>query len=259
MTPKEFKATVAAVRARRLNCDAIDCKPIDIDWREALGEDMEGWTAYEALECDECGREVVMSTLGECEHCDAEYEFTLDELPEEGATFKCFDCGHEFKVKYTSDESEFDSFTCPECETDFYAGETYRNHCKGYLNFEGPMMNYYYPVRIDDCEAAALAIAHLPLCVVEFPDGQTGLALTGGGMDFSPEICRAFIAIGYLPPAHFSRPPRMAGWEKDTRWLEMLVCCEESLRIQASWADNSREQVAGMLETMRKALTEEAA
>jgi DNA-directed RNA polymerase subunit RPC12/RpoP len=263
MTEQEFNEAVAAAKkkADKLSCDAIDCKPIDIDWRERLGEDLEGWTSYEAIECSDCGREVVLGAMGEEQHRYVEDQITVTETPDEGEMFRCIDCGHEFEVEYkTGDGYEsFECWECPECHTEFYEDYEQRNHCMGYLNSEGPMMNYYYPVRIKDCEKAALAISHLPLCVVEFQDGDTALALTGGGMDLSPEICRAFIAIGYLPPAHFGRPPRMAGWEKDTRWLEMLVCCEESLRIQANWRESAREDVSRMLEEMKAAMTEEAA
>lgn len=215
-----------------LSCDAIEMKPVDIDWAETLGEDMEGWTAYEALDCDECGREVVCSSLGEEEHRYIEHEVTIPDL-EPGDTYKCHDCGHEFTVGELGEHGDVE---CPECSEWICPGETYENQCSGYLCFEGPMMNYWYPVKIDDCEEAARAISHLPLCVVEFKDGQTGLALTGGGMDLSWEICRAFIALGYKPPLHFCDLPDMAGmqWTEDT--ARTVAACKESAKIAAQWA-----------------------
>jgi hypothetical protein len=87
---------------------------------------------------------------------------------------------------------------------------------------EGPMMNYWYPVNESlshygygfDPKEAAAKLKDLPLCVVEV-DGEYGLALTGGGMDLSWEICEAYIALNMLPPAHFADLPRMAD-----RWTE---------------------------------------
>jgi len=188
----------------RLNCGAVEVKPLSIDWRERLGEDCDGWTAHEALECPTCGRTVVCSTLGECE---------------------CRDVLAEI-VEVIDDE---------ECEVP--------NTCRGTMYPEGPMMNYWYPVRIDDCAEAATKIAHLPLCVVEFSDGETGLALTGGGMDLSWEICEAFIAIGYYPPVHFCDLPKMGNRGKSEKDLAIIAACEESLRIVEGWSSRKRERL----------------
>lgn len=215
-----------------LSCDAIEMKPRDIDWSETLGEDMEGWTAYEAFDCDECGREVVVSRLGEDEHRYIEHEITVPDDLSDGDTYKCHDCGHEFTV--TLDDEGCTE--CPECSEAIIPGDSLENRCTGYLCFEGPMMNYWYPVRIDDCEEAARAISHLPLCVVEFKDGQTGLALTGGGMDLSWEICRAFIALGYMPPLHFCDLPDMAGMKWTEETARTVAACKASARVAAQWA-----------------------
>jgi hypothetical protein len=189
----------------RLNCDAIDVTPQSIDWAETMGEDMEGWRAYEAFTCDECNRTVVCSSLGECECRDMLREVTVTE----------------------EDGSE---------------GEE-RNTCRGTMHLEGPMMNYWYPVKLDDCEEAALKIAHLPLCVVEFEDGETGLALTGGGMDLSWEIAEAFIALGYWPPVHFCDLPKMSGRGKSEKDLAIISACEESCRILEGWTARKRERL----------------
>lgn len=176
-----------------LSCDAVDTTPQDIDWRDALGENLDGYTVYEAVECSNCGHEYVGVGI--------------------------------FPV-------------CPECDTE-YEDET------------GPMMNYWYPVDIRDCEYAAEKIADFPLCVVEFSDGSTGLALTGGGMDLTWEICGAFIALGYLPPVHFARPPRMAGWEHDKRSKPILEACLESAECAARWANNKANDCREMLKQIQ--------
>lgn len=189
----------------RLNCDAVECKPVTVDWAERMGEDMEGWRAFEAFTCDECGRVVVASSLGENECRDLLEEITVTE----------------------EDGSE---------------GEE-RNQCRCTIHAEGPMMNYYYPVKINDCEEAAKLIAHLPLCVIEFEDGETALALTGGGMDLSWEICEAFIALGYWPPVHFCDLPEMGGRGKSDKDRKTMETCMESCRILEGWTARKRERV----------------
>jgi hypothetical protein len=102
---------------------------------------------------------------------------------------------------------------------------------------EGPMMNYYYPLEESDGEwrsfdavAAALAVADLPVCVVEM-DGDYGLALTGGGMDLSWEICAAYVAL-----------PAMAsewGDREETVYLAML----RSLDVAAGWMTRGAERL----------------
>ena len=112
---------------------------------------------------------------------------------------------------------------------------TYCEQCDSDMYFEGPMMNYYYPVDIDDMYEAAKAIIDLPLCVVEVDD-NTGLALTGGGMDLSWDICDAFIQLGYLPPLHFCRLPDYVGMKLDERIKTILNACKKSAQISSRWA-----------------------
>ena len=103
-------------------------------------------------------------------------------------------------------------------------------------------MNYWYPARIKDCEAAAKELAHLPLCIVEFKDGTTGLALTGGGMDLSWEICSAFLSLGFYPPVHF-RLPAMCGRGLSEHDLLIAEACKESARIAAGWAQRTCQAI----------------
>lgn len=190
-----------------LNCDAIECMPQAIDWTEALGENLDGWRSFEAVTCPTCDRTIVVSDLGTCSCREA-----LPEITEE--------------------------IDGEEIET--------ANTCRGTIENEGPMMSYWYPVRIDDCEDAARAIAHLPLCVVEFEDGRTGLALTGGGMDLSWEICEAFVRLGYWPPTHFADLPAMADRPRGEHDLALIAACEESCRIAEGWIARKRERLAAL-------------
>jgi hypothetical protein len=102
---------------------------------------------------------------------------------------------------------------------------------------EGPMMNYWYPADLylvgtgdAGAEEAARRLADLPLCVVQV-NGDYGLALSGGGMDLSWEICEAYTRLGLLPPAHFCRLPRMAGRGISTRDKYILSACRATLAV----------------------------
>ena len=114
---------------------------------------------------------------------------------------------------------------CEECREIVVGkgGEQHRDideesDCRGYIpQNDGPMMNYFYPLPCfrEDVYEAAKKIVDLPLCIVEFMDeadeDRYALALTGGGMDLSWEICEAYMRLGYLPPAHFADLPDYAG------------------------------------------------
>ena len=186
-----------SITADLFNC-SVDSKSRQIDWSAALGENFEGWAAYEAVDCEECDRECVCSTgMGEDEH------------------------------RYIQPEIEDED------------GDDVENECMGTIYaIEGPMMNYFYPceLRSHSVEDAARAIAHLPLCVVEMEDGETGFALTGGGMDLSWEICDAFISCGYLPPLQYCDLPDMAGKAKHPRCQLILAACRRSAEIAEGWA-----------------------
>lgn len=110
---------------------------------------------------------------------------------------------------------------------------------------DGPMMSYWYPCPLDDPADAArtLATYHLPLCVVSV-DGENGLALTGGGMDLSWEICEAFARLGFCPPLHYCDLPRMTGREREASTSFILAACARTTEIAQLWATNSAERVA---------------
>ena len=120
--------------------------------------------------------------------------------------------------------------------------------CRGYVPYaEGPMMNYYYPMGVPEFYRAhstiwdaAKLLVDLPLCIVNFSeDDSIALALTGGGMDFSWEICEAFMLLGELPPLHFSRPPRMAGRGESARDEWILSGCRESIKVAKRWSERT--------------------
>lgn len=129
--------------------------------------------------------------------------------------------------------------------------------CDGYVTeSEGPMMNYFYPIPgasyISDPDVKKLA--GLPVCVVHLQkEDEWGLALTGGGMDLSWEICEAYMRLGYLPPAHFARLPDMAGMKLDKRNKWILAGCTRSVRMQRNWASSRLGHLKRIRESLRKA------
>jgi hypothetical protein len=120
----------------------------------------------------------------------------------------------------------------------------------------GPMMNdaYEIPDRVfdngRDPSYAAAQLAHLPLCIVEIDtfDASYHLALTGGGMDFSWEICEAYIRLGYAPPTKHADLPAMAGRGESEEDQTIIAACQHSFEAAAErrfrGADRLEEQFA---------------
>jgi hypothetical protein len=115
-----------------------------------------------------------------------------------------------------------------------------------------PMMNYFYPLPDESRYGGALdkydaqAIINLPLCLVNLETGEYGLALTGGGMDLSWEICEAYIRLGYLPPFHFCDLPRMAGRGTSARDRAIIRGCKRSCDITIGWGQQTKKHLMGM-------------
>lgn len=205
-------------QVKDLHSDALYAGSVNIDWRERLGEDSDGWTSYEANECDKCGAIVVLTVgQGDEKHAD------------------CVDAGESAR------------------DTD----------CDGWIGLaEGPMMNYFYPLPScdDDRHSASEAelLADLPLCLVEFKDDGWALALTGGGMDLSWEICEAFMRLGYLPPLKYCADlPDMAG-DTYQRRAYVLRGAQRSLQIAGLWAKSGAARVKDLrrrLKAREKAVT----
>lgn len=103
---------------------------------------------------------------------------------------------------------------------------------------QGPMMNYAYPLPhySGDPDRDARSIVDLPLCLIE-AEGTTYLALTGGGMDLSWEICEAYMRLGYLPPAHFADLPGMAGKPANDDDRTVMAACRRTAEVLHARAD----------------------
>ena len=113
-----------------------------------------------------------------------------------------------------------------------------------------PMMNYRYPVPGDRCQAEAniLAKSACNLTLVhDLNDEAYYLALTGGGMDFSWEICEGYMRLGFLPPLHFCDLPLTAmTFTRRHKWI--VAGCWQSAR----WAERDARNVMDRLRAVRK-------
>lgn len=144
-------------------------------------------------------------------------------------------------------------WTCPDASCEHH-GRELDPHEHG---AEGPMMNYHYPLPslgdASDEYDAADRIRDLPLCVITWQDGRDetySLALTGGGMDLSWQICEAFMRLGFLPPARFADLPGMAGVGKSEDDRAVVAACVRSLEesaVRLEWRAESAKREADAL------------
>jgi hypothetical protein len=127
--------------------------------------------------------------------------------------------------------------------------------CEGYVSGDGPMMNYLYalPTTPDEAEIRD-ALADLPLCVVTLTDAIDGedtfLALTGGGMDMSWYIVKAYVRLGYLPPAYFDLPA-FAGMRLTDEKRLLIEACRETQRAMAARATRSLSRLDALERDLR--------
>lgn len=104
-----------------------------------------------------------------------------------------FGCGWETKYEATKDLKGEDCESYQGCQC-----------CEDDSGYVAPMMNYIYPLDHQGLvtEETQIEIAENTNCVLveENSSGDYYLALTGGGMDFSPSIAHAYmIAQKWLP------------------------------------------------------------
>jgi len=160
--------------------------------------------------------------------------------------------GEAWEIVQPYDYEDFNESDSPEDwreneEKTGYAG------CDDMLDSNSPMMNYYYPLyHCDSFDMEdAKKISHLPLCIVYFVESEEyALALTGGGMDLSWQICEAYVRLGYYPPTHF-RLPKMSGKGASPKNLAIVEACIKGREIARRWANNDIKD----LESVRDWLT----
>lgn len=188
------------------NCDSVDVTARQIDWQVAAGEDGDGFTAYQAVKCDTCGRDHVIPASSFGDTCGSLVESDPD----------------VYEIEEFGDEYD----QAIRCSTRLES-------------FEGPVMSAFWPCDFGDAREAAKKIDTFgvgPTCTVEFADGETGFALTGGGMDLSDEIAGAYVAVGHYPPAILRVQAHMFRNRSGRRSRAILHCLKESNRIIVSRA-----------------------
>lgn len=135
-------------------------------------------------------------------------------------------------------------------------------NCGGYLEQPScaPMMNYYYPL-LDyqgdrDPEEDQMLLYHSAANVVIvriINEGEAityALALTGGGMDLSWDICLAYVLLGYYPPMHFCDLPELAGQDnkREPRW-SVLKACLKTTEAMLQRAVRRKDTLLRLVET----------
>lgn len=182
-------------------------------------------------ECDSCeGNGVLYDEEGvECEDCGGTGEIDCSYYNGSGEV-DCDECSGSGEVD--CEECDCDGeVTCPECD-----GEGVVDGDADYDSWS-PMMNYIYPLP-GSFEVPDDVMDKLNNTTIVCIDDNYYLALTGGGMDLSWEICESYINLGYYPPAHFCCLPRMAGRGTSSGDKAILAYCRESLRIKQRWDAN---------------------
>lgn len=193
--------------------DAVDVKPVDVDWSKGYGETWETFFPY----LDKWS-----------------YSQGLDWIDGKG-----YD--HDKKLNRQMPIDKLQDLV------------------RGFMNDDPdafmPMMNYYYPLpnfRLDPGEAQTILEFHAGAVVlVEYAEKPV-LALSGGGMDLSWDICEAFMLLSYLPPVHFCDLSDMAGMKYDERNRWILAGCRASLLIQIGWNQRKINKLQQVAETLKK-------
>lgn len=175
--------------------------------------------------------------------------------------------------EYWSDDNDslwdyWSANRCEECDMGLVAGGT--NHanldpsskCEGWVSEKMPVMDSFYPLPYfklkDDPELAALALVDLPMCIVRLKaignrDEEWGMALCGGGMDFTWEIVEAYMRLEYLPPlVYCERLPKLAGMKMnaDLQWI--IAGCRRSTgaaKDRAAFVKTQVDEVAEWLKS----------
>lgn len=238
------------------NCDAVDAKPMDVDWGEAF--DARAEIVYPAFTVEGDGS-ALLDWIEERDSDDADdFRRRLAGLDDDDAAeLEELDSlaliGHglnrrqrarqvELKRERDNDREELDDIA-EEIE------ERARELAQDEPGEWEPMMNYAYPLPgfREDPEDAQARLEGLPVVVVLLDD-EVVLALSGGGMNLSWEICEAYARLGYRPPLQFCELPRMAGRGESDRDRALMALCVESGEVAKMWASNVVERMSERFE-----------
>ena len=257
-----------------LNCDSVNAEPVDVDWTEAF--------QYQSSEAgDKYGdtrAEIVYPTFscGTQEEADAVLDF-IDERDSSAASefrerllgLDGEDAAELAKLDSTFHEHRFDQ-TALLPSLDERREELLRTRSANLEPLEDiaeeiaekalelaqdepeawePMMDCAYPLPgfNGDPSEAQSKLAAVGCVIVVMLDGEAVLALSGGGMDLSWEICHAHLVLGYRPPLHFCDLPRMAGRGTSDGDRALMIACRGSAKVARDWAQNTVDRITEQL------------
>jgi hypothetical protein len=214
-----------------LSCASVTADSRSVDWRDALDENGEGWRAADVVTCSDCGRRHVVT------------------MPGGIGGEECGDVVRNNPDDYGIDEYSPRYDKAIECDATID-------------DFDGPMMSAFWPcehrLSLEDAARALDKFGAGSVCAVEFESGETGFALTGGGMDLSGHIAAAYVAVGHLPPASLRLEAHMF-LEPTARARKILRACAKSGKVAANWAlTASRRNTATLREVEAKAASRAA-
>jgi len=195
---------------KALSCAAIDVKPVDYYWSEGFGEKWD--LVYPDV--TDWDRKQCMAWL-DGENTD------LDDL-------------------LLDKDSPLDKIQ-----------DAIRNRMQENPDRYTPMMNCYYPLpnlRLNPSEAQEILDNSSCALTVVMVDDEPVMALTGGGMDFSWDICGAYMLLGYLPPVHFRLPDMCRTLTPYTRWV--MAGCTRSIRVSMNWGRSLLADMKRLRENM---------
>lgn len=139
---------------------------------------------------------------------------------------------------------------CPDCKN--MTSHLERPEC-------APMMNYYYPLpnylgdRDPEADQLLLHESAANVVLARITDGTEdgyALALSGGGMDLSWDICLAYILLGYAPPLHFCDLPEFAGQDnRGEPFWSILKACLQSVEAKEQRGARRKEQLIKLVES----------
>ncbi len=144
------------------------------------------------------------------------------------------------------DEVYVEGGPCPNEECYNVEGTLERPEC-------APMMNYGYPLPYyeGDPEEEQLTLYQssanvvlVELIGVADDDAAYVLALSGGGMDLSFDICHAYILLGYAPPLQFCDLPDFAGQDNSQEpFASIIKACLQSVESVVQRAERRKEKL----------------
>lgn len=240
-----------------LSPDAIHETPVDVDWSEAFEQEraeivylnVESWDYQECIAWlidHGCHDEKIYPDFEE-KNIDQLIEYLLndahiDEDEKQEFYSTTFHSGTEMRrclyEKYINEiiDDLIDDLR-----------EEIQERIQDELSQYEPVMNYAYPLPIpgywdDSLEELQNKIEGICLTIVRL-DGAPYLALTGGGMNLSWEICEAYILLGFLPPYHFCDLPKMCGRGKSERDKAILFACKSTCDLISNWALSTKQRL----------------